>query len=271
MTTLLVIRLVPEKAVPADDFTKMLDGLTIEAHELSFADPDGQAAAVGSATYIAPGLPPSPAPVLQDVAPQPDPNTRITQHFAVVNLPLVPNHARVMKSVATAVIELPDPAAGGEYGTADVRLVITRNGSDVVHKRRYYNVPVSSQALPGSPNDYPGLEPDVPEDRAASLYLPLPAPNAAGGPTVVVPEDGAAPAYQSLRTAVETVLDAEPGNLDGLADLTLKQARHVAREIVWDQRGAPLVSRRARSTTSTPARTTPTATRSATGTRSRAT
>ena len=138
-----------------------------------------------------------------------------------------------MFSVATAVIELPAPAPGGEHETADLRLVITRSGSEIVHRRHYYNVPVSNAGLPGDPNDYPGLAP-------VSLHLQLPPAGGGTGPTVTVPEDGGAPNYQQLRDAVEAVLNDEPGTLAGIADLTLKEARHVAREITWDRGAYPL-------------------------------
>ena len=36
------------------------------------------------------------------------------------------------------------------------------------------------------------------------------------------------------------MLNAEPGNLNGIADLTLADARHVAREITWDRNAFPL-------------------------------
>jgi len=138
-----------------------------------------------------------------------------------------------MFAVATAVVEIPAPAPGGEHETADIRLVITRGGSEILHRRQYYNVPVSNAALPGDPNTFAGLDP-------VSLHLQLPGPGAATGPTVTVPEDGGAPNYTQLRTAIEDVLNDEPGNLAGIADLTLKAARHIAREITWDRGAFPL-------------------------------
>lgn len=58
---------------------------------------------------------------------------------------------RTMASVATAVIEIPDPPLGGEHETADVRLVLTRGGSSIIHKQKYYNVPVTSGGIPAIP------------------------------------------------------------------------------------------------------------------------
>ena len=71
-------------------------------------------------SYIAPNLPPSPSP---DPTPIQDPANRITQHFEIVAAGLGV-FVRNFFAIATAVIEIPDPAAGGEFRTADVRLVI---------------------------------------------------------------------------------------------------------------------------------------------------
>ncbi len=224
-----ILRLLPTNPVTGADFTDYLNGLTIEVHELSLADPTGQGPAAGSASYLAPVLPASPS---ADPLPQPDANTRITQHFSITPAGLGV-FQRNMFAVATAVVEIPAPAPGGEHETADIRLVITRGGSEILHRRQYYNVPVSNAALPGDPNTFAGLDP-------VSLHLQLPGPGAATGPTVTVPEDGGAPNYTQLRTAIEDVLNDEPGNLAGIADLTLKAARHIAREITWDRGAFPL-------------------------------
>src|ERR1700752_891551 len=147
MPTLLVIRLHPVEPISGDDFTAYLNGLSIAAHQLSFSDPEGTGAAFGKADYLSTTFPPSPSP---NPAPIPDPNTGITQHFIVTpvagsNPPVA---TRGFFAVATAVMEVPDAPAGGEYQTADVRLVITRNGNELVHKELYYNVPVAPGALP---------------------------------------------------------------------------------------------------------------------------
>ncbi|MGH8652068.1 MAG: hypothetical protein ACREYE_07745 [Gammaproteobacteria bacterium] len=111
-------------------FSEYLTGLSIAAHEVSFNNPAGSGPAFGTAVYIAPTLPPSPSP---NPTPVQDPANRITQHFS---LPFLGggDFGRIFSAVATAVIEIPDPPAGGEFRTADVRVVITRNGNDIVHK-----------------------------------------------------------------------------------------------------------------------------------------
>lgn len=70
--------------------------------------------------------------------------------------------------------------------------------------------------------------------------MSLPSSSQQLNPTVTVPEDGTAPNFDDLRAAVETVLNAEPGNLGSIADLTIQEARHVAYEITWDRQAFPL-------------------------------
>lgn len=227
---LIILRLVPKDPVPAEDFAGYLDGLRIGVHELRLSDPSGAGPETGSAAYIAPNLPPSPG---ADPAPDQDADTRIVQHFGITPVPLGGLLSRTMFSVATAVVEVPDPAPGTEHETADIRLVITRNGGQIVHRRLYYNVPVMNGALPADRNQIPGLQP-------TSLHLQLNPPGGGTGTVVSVPEDGSAPNFAQLRAAVEDVLQDEPGNLAGIADLTLKDARHIAREITWDRGAFPL-------------------------------
>ena len=237
MPSLLVIRLHPVDPVSADQFTGYLNGLSIAAHEISFNHPDGSASAYNPANYKPPiSLPPE---VYIDPTPIPDPNTRITQHFQIgpATTP-TPPPAPGMKfrqffSVATAVIEIPDPPAGGEYKTADVRLVITRGGKDIIHKQIYYNVPLNPGPLPLNPNNYQTLP-------TTSLHLALPAPGQQLNSALTSPEDGTAPNFMNLRTAVENVLNQEPGNTGGIANLTRDRCRHIAYEIIWDRNAYPL-------------------------------
>jgi hypothetical protein len=199
MPSLLVIRLHPVEPITGADFTSYLNGLSITAHEVSFADPAGTGPAFGTAAYIAPTLPPSPSP---DPSPVPNLNTRITQHFGIKPIPLSTNFEREFFAVATAVIQIPDPPAGGEYRTADVRLEIKRGTNTIVHKQIYYNVSVAPAPIPPNPNVFPALQP-------ISLHLALSSPGQVS-PVVVVPEDGTAPHFADLRTAVEKVLNADP-------------------------------------------------------------
>ncbi|MEG4274722.1 MULTISPECIES: hypothetical protein, partial [unclassified Microcoleus] len=246
MPSLLVIRLHPTEPVTGADFTNYLNGLSITAHDLSFTDPTGSTTpALGPATYIAPTLPPiPPIPPSRSVAPIQDPDTRIVQHFSITTDPItLIDTAREFLAVATAVIEIPDPPAGGEYRTADIRLVISRNVggnvSEIVHKQTYYNVPVRAGGLPVPPS--PPLDPNVFKDwPETSLHLAVPS-SGSTSPTVILPEDGTTPNFTVLRTAVEAVLTTEPGiAVADIANLTLAQCRHIAYEIIWDRMAYPL-------------------------------
>lgn len=234
MPSLLIIRLHPVEPITGDAFTSYLNGLSIAAHDASFNNPTGSGAAFGTATYIAPTLPASPS---VNPAPVQDPNNRITQHFSLTPSPpippsLIPLSARSFSAIATAVIQIPDPPAGGEYRTADIRLEITRGGNEIAHKPIYYNVPVAPAPIPADPNAFPGLQP-------ISLHLALPS-SAQPSATVLLPENGTAPNFANLRTAVEAVLSADPGSTAGIAALTAAQCRHIAYEIIWDRMAYPL-------------------------------
>jgi hypothetical protein len=87
MPSLLAIRLHPVEAITGNDFTGYLNGLSVAAHEVSYNNPAGSGPAFGTATYIAPNLPPSPSP---NPTPMQDPNNRITQHFEIIPAGLGP-------------------------------------------------------------------------------------------------------------------------------------------------------------------------------------
>ena len=191
MPSLLVIRLHPVEPISGDDFTGYLNDLTIDAHDASFADPSGDGPVLGSASYIAPNLPPSPG---VDPTPDQDPDTRIVQHFSLTPVAL-PNFSRDFAAVATAVIVIPDPPAGGEFRTADVRLVIRRGANETLHKQIYYNVPVAPAPIPADPNAFAGMEP-------VGLHLALTSPSQQLGAGALLPEAGTAPNFAALRAAV---------------------------------------------------------------------
>ena len=235
MPSVLVIRLHPVEPVNVDPvtgsgFSEYLDGLTIAAHEVSFTQPAGGGPAFGTASYIAPALRPNPS---TNPRPNHDPNNRITQHFSLTSVGPPPILRREFQAIATAVIQIPDAPAGGEFRTADIRLVITRGANEFVHKQIYYNVPVAPAPIPVDPNDFPGLQP-------ISLHLALPSSGQQLDTTVLVPADGTAPNFGRLRQAVETVLNAEPGNTGGIADLTRERCKHIAYELIWDRMAYPL-------------------------------
>jgi hypothetical protein len=236
-TALLIIRLRPETPVSGEAFADYLKGLSIAAHALSFGDPEGKGPAFETATYLAPKLPASPS---KNPAPVPDAKTRITQHFEIIPGPTAKDlSTRGLFAVATAVIEIPkDYSWRSEYRSLDVRLVITRDGNEIVQKQVYYNVPVAQAPVPEDPNDFPKLQP-------VSLIVSLPAPGQQLARVAGEPVDASLPGFANLRTAMEGVLrtelgtDTDPGTND-IANLTREQCRHIAFEITWDPTLYPL-------------------------------
>jgi hypothetical protein len=242
---LLIIRLHPVEPVTEVAFTKYLEGLTITAFDISFGDLEG--VQIGNPAQYLP-LPPNPAVT---IPPPLDPNTRIVQHYSPPSPPrgLFDPLPPVLQSIATAVIEFDYPPgstqyalpSSGEYRTADIKLAITRNGNEIAHRQVYYNVPLEPGRLPNPP--VPPADQFYPYQFTTyseiSLHLALPSSEAAS-PTLILPEDGTAPNFAVLRTAVETVLNADPGNTTGIANLTAAQCRHIAYEIIWDRMAYPI-------------------------------
>ncbi|MCI5223450.1 MAG: hypothetical protein D3924_12450, partial [Candidatus Electrothrix sp. AR4] len=243
---ILIIRLHPDDSVSAEDFTRYLlpdssdpsTALSIKAYELSVDDPtDG--ALLGEANYIAPiSLPESPS---GDPTPELNSNTRITQHFNIEQVG--PFWARNMFSVATAVIEFDFPTE--EYVSIDIRLEISRGDSEITHKQKYYNVPLNKDPLPVKPDPDDPTETVVDPNRfpdltPVGLNLALPAQPPKGqeqNASVTLPEDGTAPNFEQLYNAVKTVLEDELGSENAatarITELTSREARHIAHEIIW--------------------------------------
>jgi hypothetical protein len=224
MPSHIVLRLHPVE--PVDDggnFTSYLDNLTIEAFDLSYGDLDG--ALLGTAQF---------QPLPDPAQPwDPDPATGIVQHWEPNPFfPMVFD----MQAVATAVIEVPVPPGVGdppEHQTSDIRLEITRGGAEIIHRQIYYNVPLAPGGIP-TPDTFPSI-------AETSLHLALPSGNVPGA--FEMPENGNPPAFSDLLSAVNQVLQDDPGgtSIDAEADtLTIDQARHIALEIIWNRDVHPL-------------------------------
>ncbi|HEY7496087.1 MAG TPA: neuraminidase-like domain-containing protein, partial [Candidatus Tectomicrobia bacterium] len=246
MATLIVIRLHPiEPLDDGNDFTAYLNGLRIQAFDLGLNSPAG--VPIGEAQYLAP--PPPPPPVVFDPS-DPNPNTRIVQHFAPSGGLPIP----VPQAAATAVIEVNLPANHPEHNSYDIRLEITRGGGEIVHRQVYFNVPTDPRLLPPPSQDWQE-DPDRPTSLhlVTSLHLALP-PSGSERNTadafVDLPSDGTPPSYDDLRGAVLQVLSGDPDNfpnpptdadLQDLApQLTPEKCRHLAFEIVWNRKFYPL-------------------------------
>ena len=215
MALLIVLRLHPVEPVDGVAFTSYLEGLSIKVWDLATGSPL-EGVVVGTAAYVAPPDP--------NVPWDPDPNTRIVQHFSP------PFPAPLRQAVATAVVEALEPPGHLEHATNDLRLEITRGGGSIVHRQVYFNVPHVDGDL--DPNNFPGFAP--------SLYLALPAVALDGADFFDLPADGTPPQFDGLVDAVKKVLGNDPGDANALASLTAQQARHVAYEIVWNRTLRPL-------------------------------
>jgi hypothetical protein len=221
---LIVIRLHPVEPVLGAVFRGFLDGVTIEAFDLSTRN-ELEGTSIGTATYVA-----------GDDPFTPDPDTDIVQHWGEGEFdPPLGDPEIERKAVATAVIAFTDPVSG-EFSSRDLRLVVKRGTAELIHRRLYFNVPVE----PGDPPD----KDEYPRIATTSLYLPLPPVGFdVDSPGVVeLPSDGTPPRFTDVVEAANLVLGADPGAGDPLAlrDVTPRQARHIAREIVWNQAIRPL-------------------------------
>lgn len=185
MPKLIILRLHPVKPIDGGIFTNYLNGLTITAYDLSFANnkegnPIGQAA-----RYL---------PNSNDL-----PNSRIFQHLAPPLNQL--NTERQKVAIATAVIELSPTAAGLEYEKPDIRLQVKRDNVTIIDRVIDYNVAVTSdQALPSDlplelySDQYADLKP-------VGVYVALPAPGSEMDLQVEIPTDGSPPEFTKLKAA----------------------------------------------------------------------
>jgi hypothetical protein len=237
MPDLIILRLHPTKPMSGDEFRPLLNGLSITAYDLSFAD-----SSTGVELGTAKGL-----------AAKGDNNVdigdkQIVQHYIDVPAPTPTDPlatAREVEAVATAVIVI-TPPGGAEYPTPnayDLRLEIKRGALTIVGHRLDYNVsvvPVGS--LSTSQQDYFAM--------SASSYLTLPPAGVGIDPSLAyvdVPPNGQPPAFGQLCVAIDNVLakdpDAPPGDPPGdllhRSPLTPAEARHVAAEIVWNRTAYP--------------------------------
>ena len=221
MSSLLVIRVIPQAAVVPDTFTSYLNGsglgpLQITAFDLSFDSPTaGQS--IGTATYIAATSGPNPtdtngpAEPLQVPQYATDPTSGIVQQYDVV--PEVPFSARAyfqLQSVATAIIVVPSVAK-----FENIRLVAQwGSGAGATPITVPFDYPVVATAPGPAPslNGWNAVGTDPWAGIAADLYLQIPGPpTAASGAGLSVPTDGTPPAFDQLLKTVQQVLSSDPG------------------------------------------------------------
>ncbi|MGC0327213.1 hypothetical protein RKD23_000203 [Streptomyces sp. SAI-170] len=224
---LVVVRLHPlGDPVSGSDFSSALNGLTIRVFDLSTSG--GEAQIGNPASYVAP---------LDPLHPElPHPNTGIVQHFRLTS-PLSGVFERLASATALFEIAPPNPPAGRpEHGTRDLRVEVSRGGGVILVRRIFMNVPEATGSIPVDRGVFPGIGP-------TSLYLAVPPAGTQIDPAdayVELPADGSPPAYDGLLNAVARVLGHDPGGPVSLTGLSVPQARHVAREIVWNQKFRPM-------------------------------
>ena len=231
MPGLIVIRIIPKTPVAPSDFSKYLSPpglgpLSITAYDLSFNSPTtGQL--IGTAAFIAPTSSASPTAPSSSTTlsfppptpPQYAPGTGIAQQtdlqpYQVVSFNHYESPYFTLESVATAIIAVPDTLTFenlrlvAQWGTGAVSLPITLD---------YYDVALTSGGIPDlngwAPNATdPAVQLDPWASLKPSLYLQLPPPpTAANLLAFQMPTDGTPPAFDSLLTAVRTVLNSDPG------------------------------------------------------------
>jgi len=224
MTDFLVIRLHPAAPVdpgapppppPATGFAAYLTGLVVTVYARSFEHPTGLGVPLGSASYD---------------DPDPSKNT-IVQDLSLAS-PIG------LKSVATAVVPISVPPGSPDYN--DIVVSVTRGGKRIVDRSVNYDVsvyrsPPNPSPLPPDGFSYATLEP-------VALYLTLPDPHIGVDPSryVDLPQDGSPPNFSDLRTAVNKVLEDDPGGSPDITRLTPDQCTHIANEILFNRDIDPL-------------------------------
>ena len=230
MSTLIVIRIIPQQPVNATIFTGYLNRpvsarLQITAFDLSFSNPT-EGKNVGTASFIEPTTPPSPqdgkvppgtVPVFSSPQYSSNPASGIIQQYDL-QPPALPETAFYeLQSVATAVIEVPT-------GTKAENLrIVAQWGSGagatpVPVSMDFYDVAIFTGPAPPLNAWNPStLSKDAQPDPWAallppSLYLQIPTPpNAANPFSFHMPADGTPPAFDALLDAVQETLKKDPG------------------------------------------------------------
>jgi hypothetical protein len=155
----------------------------------------------------------------------------IAQH--TVTLPVKWNffggeqYAVIPAAVATAIIPLTAPVP--DY--LDIKISATRGTEIIPETSTYYNVKVSTDEIPATPDLYQ----DIPA-ADTSLYMVLPPPPGTDTIPLAIPSDGSAPEFGDLLTAMITALDNDPiQGAPTAADLINSSAwcTRIAYDIVW--------------------------------------
>ena len=224
MSSLIVIRITPQKPVDAQTFESALAGLSIALSSLDFTSVDNQPPGSGPVTAqyvdITPsggwavagsGGPYTPGAVLAINPPQYPSGMTSGIVQQVDYLPFSPpfDSVYMLTSVATAVVSVPWTAPQLE----NISVTATRGGATIALNTDYYVLPPNTAALPDLTSWSPsGEESDPWSQLTADLYLSLPpAPSSSPAAAFQMPTDGSAPNFDALLSAVQAVLQLDPG------------------------------------------------------------
>jgi len=138
-------------------------------------------------------------------------------------------HAMIPAAVATAVIPLNPTPPLPDY--LDIQIKASRGAEIVPVTSTFYNVKVSTSALPQQPYQYQAIS-----AADTSLYISLPPPPGANSISLAVPGDGSAPPFDLLYAAIQNALQNDPiPGVSTPADLVSSSAwcKRIAYDIVW--------------------------------------
>ncbi|KAH8728864.1 hypothetical protein GQ44DRAFT_818552 [Phaeosphaeriaceae sp. PMI808] len=259
-TQVILLTLLPTEPRGAGDFNNDISNIKIEAFDLTVKD-NKTGVSVGVAEYATQSpfyLPIDIVARSGDEPPQLKP--AIIQHFTT-ELILPPPQPPLLpfkifpKSVATAVIVVKlDTAHHPEFGSLDLRIVVTRGGTKVGKVTPLeFNVPIRNiqEPLPANPQSWVDFEFEdgQPLWRAGYLFIPPTPKKTSTRPGLDSGGDGVTPVFANLVDAVNTVLADDHSSSDPDTKTSLQtratpldatQALQVARELVYDRITFPL-------------------------------
>lgn len=170
-------------------------------------------------------------PLSKDIVQHVEVTTTGWNFFTGIQFAIIP------AAVATAVIELNTSPSLPDY--LDIKVKATRGAQTLPLPETFYNVKVSTSALPQQPYQFQAISP-----ADTSLYVSLPPPPGANPISLTVPNDGSAPPFDVLYPAIKTALQNDPvPGVTSPADLISSPAscKRIAYDIIWSyQNSLPL-------------------------------
>jgi hypothetical protein len=162
-------------------------------------------------------------PLSKDIAQHVEVTTTGWSFFTGIQYAIIP------AAVATAVVPLNTAPALPDY--LDIKVNATRGTQTLPLPDTYYNVKVSTSALPTQAYQYQAISP-----ADTGLYVSLPPLPGAKPISLTIPNDGSAPPFDVLYPAIQTALNNDPvPNVSSPADLISSAAacKRIAYDIIW--------------------------------------